>query len=172
MKQRAKQNWYRNGDRYTPFFHAWASHRRKINHIQKIQDDAGREWTKPEDISKFFIDFYQTLFTAGGIHGVEECLMGLEVQVSGEMNCQLLMAEVDMALKQMHLLKSHRPDGMSTCFYQHSWATMRNEVCMVVLDFLNNGIFDTSINDMYITLISKVKSQPELLSIGPSAFAM
>jgi exonuclease III len=25
-KQRAKQNWYQNGDRNTPFFHAWANH--------------------------------------------------------------------------------------------------------------------------------------------------
>ena len=32
-KQRVKQNWYRNGDRNTPFFHAWADHQRKINHI-------------------------------------------------------------------------------------------------------------------------------------------
>jgi hypothetical protein len=32
-KQRAKQNWYANGDRNTPFFHAWANHRRRINQI-------------------------------------------------------------------------------------------------------------------------------------------
>jgi hypothetical protein len=34
-KQRAKQNWYQNGDRNTPFFHAWAEHMRKINHIYR-----------------------------------------------------------------------------------------------------------------------------------------
>ena len=41
-KQRAKRNWYRNGNRNNPFFHAWASHRRKVNTIHKIQDDVGR----------------------------------------------------------------------------------------------------------------------------------
>lgn len=40
-KQRSKQNWYQNGDRNTPFFHAWADHRRRINHIQAIKDEDG-----------------------------------------------------------------------------------------------------------------------------------
>ncbi|XP_059446454.1 uncharacterized protein LOC132178000 [Corylus avellana] len=45
-KQRAKQNWYREGDRNTPFFHAWGSHRRRINTIKKVVDVKGREWLR------------------------------------------------------------------------------------------------------------------------------
>lgn len=56
-KQRAKQNWYQHGDRNTPFFHAWASHRRKINYIGKIVDEGGTEWSNLEDISNAFIEF-------------------------------------------------------------------------------------------------------------------
>jgi hypothetical protein len=40
-KQRAKQRWYRDGDRNTPFFHAWASHRRWVNIIKRIVDGSG-----------------------------------------------------------------------------------------------------------------------------------
>ncbi|GLT72480.1 hypothetical protein SLA2020_444110 [Shorea laevis] len=40
-KQRAKQNWYRQGDRNTKFFHSWANHRLKINQIKSIIDEAG-----------------------------------------------------------------------------------------------------------------------------------
>jgi hypothetical protein len=42
-KQRGKQNWFREGDRNTSFFHAWASHRKKINMIKKIKDEDGTE---------------------------------------------------------------------------------------------------------------------------------
>jgi hypothetical protein len=102
------------------------------------------------------------LFTAGGVTRVDESLQELEPRVTGEMNQNLLRtfipAEVDLALQQMHPLKSPGPDGMSACFYQHSWATVKGEVSMAILDFLNNGIFDSSINDTFISLIPKVKN--------------
>jgi hypothetical protein len=44
QKQRAKQNWYRGGDRNTQFFHSWATHRRRLNGISQIPDEAGRVW--------------------------------------------------------------------------------------------------------------------------------
>jgi hypothetical protein len=43
-KQRAKQNWYRGGDRNTQYFHAWASQRRKQNEIKHISDEDGNLW--------------------------------------------------------------------------------------------------------------------------------
>jgi hypothetical protein len=170
-KQHAKQNWYREGDRNTPFFHSWANHRRKINQIQQIQDEDGRIWKKPEEISKSFIELYQALFTASGVHGVEECLMGLESRVTNEMNGDLLrnfsMFKVDTALKQMHPLKSPGLDGMSACFYQNAWPTVRSEVCKAVLDYLNGGNFVEAINETYITLISKVKNPSRLMKYKP-----
>ena len=62
-KQRAKQSWYQNGDMNTPFFHAWASHRKRINTIKKVSDKEGREGEKMEDIGAAFVNFYQNLFT-------------------------------------------------------------------------------------------------------------
>jgi hypothetical protein len=70
-KQRGKQNWFREGDRNTQFFHAWASHRRKINTIKKIKDEEGVVWKKSEEISNAFISFYQNLFTTGEVEGIE-----------------------------------------------------------------------------------------------------
>jgi hypothetical protein len=170
-KQRAKQNWYRQGDRNTQFFHSWANHRRKINQIQKIQDEDGRIWKEPEEISKSFLAFYQDLFTTSGVHGVEECLVGLETRVTDEMNGGLLrvftMGEVDFALKQMHPTKSPGPDGMSACFYQNAWSTIRIAVCSAVLGFLNGGSFEATINETYITLIPKIKNPSRITEYRP-----
>lgn len=69
----------------------------------------------------------------------------IETRVTVAMNEKLLSpfeaAEVDLALSQMHPLKSPGPDGFAVVFYQKSWATIRNEVCLAILDFLNGGFF-------------------------------
>jgi hypothetical protein len=98
-------------------------------------------------------------------------LTGLETRVTDAMNGDLLkklsMVEVDAALKQMHPLKSPRPNGMSACFYQNAWSTVHSEVCKAVLEFLNGGNFDASINETYITLIPKVKHPSRITEYRP-----
>lgn len=54
-KQRAKRNWFNQGDRNSKFFHAWANYRRKRNHIGNIKDEAGVLWTKPDDVVGGFL---------------------------------------------------------------------------------------------------------------------
>ena len=81
---------------------------------------------------------------------VDICLADMEPCVTKAMNAELLKPfvaeEVVVALGQMYPLKSPGPDSFSACFYQRSWDTVKNEVCKSVLDFLNHGIFDPSIN--------------------------
>jgi hypothetical protein len=72
------------------------------------------------------------------------------------MNDQLLSIfteEIERALAQMGLLKSPGLDGFAACFYQKSWATVKKEVCKAILDFLNDGVFNPSINKTFIALI-------------------
>ena len=157
-----KQYWYQKGDRNTPFFHTWASHRKRINTIKEIFDDEDREWSEPEDIGTAFELFYQKRFKMEGMVGIEECLEGLEVRVTLEMNEWLLRPfvaeEVDFAFSQMHPLKSLGPNGFAACFYHKAWNIVRSEVYAAVLDFLNGSVFHGDINETYIALISKIKN--------------
>jgi len=161
-KQRAKQNWYRSGDRNTQYFHAWANHRKKINGIQKICDESGRVWEKKKEVSKAFIDYYRLLFTSQGLVGVDECLSHVESRITVDMNDSLLRpfteAEVSFALSQMHPLKSPGPDGFAACFYQKSWGTVGKTVSRAVLQYLNEGVFYEGINATNIVLIPKVSA--------------
>jgi hypothetical protein len=75
--------------------------------------------------------------------------------------------EVDEALKQMQPLKSPGPDGFSAGFFQRSWPIVRGEVCKTVLNFLNYGIFDSSLNDTYNVLIPKIKSPVSVTDFQP-----
>jgi hypothetical protein len=73
-KQREKQNWAINGDRNTKFFLAWATQRRRKNHISRIWDSEGREWTDQEDVGRAFSNFSQSLFTSLGLPEMDHCL--------------------------------------------------------------------------------------------------
>jgi hypothetical protein len=161
-KQRGKQSWYTQGDRNTPFFHAWANHRRRVNRIGKIVDENGREWKKQHEIGQAFANFFQQLYSSGEPGEVDECLHGLEARVTNDMNLNLVREftkeEVAIALKQMHPLKSPGPDGFSACFFQKAWDTIKVEVCNTVLSFLNFETFDIGINATYIALIPKLKN--------------
>jgi ribonuclease HI len=170
-KQRAKQSWYRDGDRNTPFFHAWASHRRRVNTIKRIVDGGGRDLTKVEDISAAFVSYYTGLFTTEGTAGMEDFTMGVQARVTDAMNERLVRrfeeCEVDHALAQMHPLKSPGPDGFSASFYQNSWSVVRTDVCNAVLQFLNNGQFDNEINTTNIALIPKKKNPSCVVEFRP-----
>jgi hypothetical protein len=170
-KQRAKHNWYQNGDRNTPFVHAWVDHRRRINHIKAIVDEDGHRWSNKKEIPRVFIDFYQRLFSSAGTRGLHDCLESLDSRVTPEMNGALLKTfttlEVDAALGQMHPLKSPGPDGFSACFYQKTWSTIRSEVCTAVLAFLNLGMFDPSLNTTHIVLVPKKKCPTTVTDFRP-----
>ena len=101
--------------------------------------------------------------------GIAECLEGLEERVTLDMNEWLMrpfvVEEVDFAL--LHPLKSSRPDGFVTCFYQKAWSIVRKEVCFAILEFLNGGAFHNDINEMYIALIPKIKNPTHVTEFWP-----
>ena len=118
-----------------------------------------------------FIDFYQKLFTSEWTQGVEDCLGSLEARVTPSMNEDLMqeftMEDVDAALAQKHPFKSPGPNGFSACFYQRSWATICANVGKALLDFLNFGVFYSSLNITHIVLISKIKNHSRITNYRP-----
>lgn len=61
-------------DRNTWFFHITTSGRRKMNRIDKIVDEFGRELVDEMDIQKIFVDYFSELFTAKCNLDMEEAL--------------------------------------------------------------------------------------------------
>lgn len=88
-KQIAKRNWYRQGDRNTKFFHSWASHQRKINHIESIVDVVGNRWTEPKDVDRVFLEYFLKLYSTASPSGIENSLIGVHTWVTDQMNDQL-----------------------------------------------------------------------------------
>lgn len=64
-------------------------------------------------------------------------------------------------------LKAPGPDGFGVCFYQQHWEVVGVEVRRVVLNFLNSGVFDNSINSTLIALIPKTSPTSVVTEFRP-----
>lgn len=75
--------------------------------------------------------------------------------------------EIDIALAQMQPLKAPGPDGLGVSFYQKHWATVGDGVRKAILNFLDSGIFDPSLNLTYIALIPKTQKVASVFDFRP-----
>lgn len=65
------------------------------------------------------------------------------------------------ALQGMHFGKSLGPDGLPALFYTKFWDVVGEEVCSMMVHFLNFGGMPDQLNDTNVVSIPKVKSPPE-----------
>lgn len=61
-RQRCKNQWAKEGDRNTRFFHAKASRRHKSNLISGLYDAVGQWKEEIADVEKIVLDYFGNLF--------------------------------------------------------------------------------------------------------------
>lgn len=67
----------------------------------------------------------------------------------------------------MHPSKSPGPNGFSVIFYTKYWGLVGDEVCSLVLRFLNHGSRPDNLNDTNVVLIPKIKNPKEMKDLRP-----
>ena len=80
-----------------------------------------------------------------------------------QLNYEFMAWEVQVAFKQMTLLKAPGSDDMPPLFYQNYWNLVGMDVTQFALSFLNSASLPQHLNHTFITLIQKV-NKPELVS--------
>ncbi|KAK6123351.1 hypothetical protein DH2020_042911 [Rehmannia glutinosa] len=116
-KQRAKQHWYKEGDRNSTFFHSFASQRRETNHISALKNSQGQLLSDNASIERIITDYFNNIFssTTSFPTDLQEALRRVKPRVTATMNNHLTLPfkddEVVKALKEMHPFKSPGPDA-------------------------------------------------------------
>ena len=165
--QCSRISWLKHGDKNTKFFHSKASNRRRRNMIQGIRTQDSKWVEDISDIAQVATSYFEGMFTAGTCNRLEDCLNAVHHKIADDMKDILTSEcsadEIKAALFQMGPTKAPRPDGMNALFYQKFWHIVGDDVVAAVLDFLNSGNMDPSVNYTHIVLIPKIKS-PEKMS--------
>lgn len=159
--QRSRQNWLRDGDKNTAFFHKKAEDRRRRNTIKGVFDEGGSWRTDEGEAEAVFVAYFKSLFESNNNIEMLPVIDKVQPKVSQEMNQRLeemyTEEEVVIALKQMHPTKAPGPDGMPVLFYKKYWPIVGKEVTSYVLNILNNGAPIEQINHTHVVLIPKKK---------------
>lgn len=94
--------------------------RRKKNQIKQIMDMDGLTGTDQPGIEQAFLNYYRKLFRAVPSVGMGECLSGLSLKITDEMNSELLkpasLEEVSSTLFSMGPFKASGSDGFLAFF--------------------------------------------------------
>lgn len=80
--------------------------------------------------------------------------------------------EVTQALKQIHPMKVPSPDGMAIVFFQKYWSIIGEVVTATTLKALNTGVFPSSLNHTFISMIPKKKPPLRNVIFTQSVYVM
>ncbi|CAM8916763.1 unnamed protein product [Rhodiola kirilowii] len=173
-RQRARTEWLKEGDRNTAFFHARASHRMKVNRLSGLENEQGEFTCEQRDMLKIVEEYFRRIFASNNNEDMIDWQMALDAvpsRVSEEMNSKLnepfTLDEVRRALFQMSPTKAPGTDGFPAIFFQKHWEELNGVIGVEVLNFLNHGVLDQSLNRTEIVLIPKVRSPRRMEDLRP-----
>ncbi|KAM1551667.1 hypothetical protein ACFX10_043770 [Malus domestica] len=171
-KVKSRNQWLREGDKNTKFFHAQTLKRRRFNMIRGI-DNARGVWQEIEGIGDTAIEYFTELFQSCKPNLVEEVQGCMEGRPSPEDNRGLttMVAEGEIieAAYQIPPTRSPGPDGFSGCFYQDHWGTVGTDVVKIVKAFWHSGSLLHKLNYTNLVLILKVKCPKNMTQYRPIA---
>ncbi|KAK6128255.1 hypothetical protein DH2020_038002 [Rehmannia glutinosa] len=133
-KQRSRNNWLQHGDRNTPYFHAQASRRKKINTINGLASKQGDYCTDPLAMGEIITDYFAEIFTSNHppnseIEQIMDCVEPKVDENKNRLLCEPFDAKaVKKALFDMAPDKAPGPDGLMAQFFQKYWAIVGDDI--------------------------------------------
>lgn len=143
-KQRAKTFWIAEGDSNSKFFHAFATTRKKLNHVVVLKNNDGEAVSNHKEMCCVVKNYFLKIFDSTE-RPEEEVSHGSDSVMLNEQNimleAELSFDEFTTAIKQMHPNKVSGPDGLNPAFFQHFWKLLGHEVFQGCKNWLNECAF-------------------------------
>ena len=170
-KQKSRVFWLREGDRNTKFFHALTKQRRARNKITQLLDENGNIVEDEKGLVAIATSYFRQIFESSNPEDIEEALAQVPSTITGAMNDNLIAPvtewEVKLALFAMHPEKAPGPDGMTALFYQKFWDIVKEDLTLMVNQFLFEGTMASGLNDTNICLIPKIQKPNAMAQFRP-----
>ena len=172
-KQKSRNQWMKEGDQNTGYFHACTKTRYSQNRVNTIMDDQGRMFTGDKEIGNHAQDFFTNIFSTNGIKVSPIDFADFKSTVTNTVNLDLTKefsdTEIYDAICQIGDDKAPGPDGLTARFYKNCWDIVGYDVILEVKKFFETSFMKPSINHTNICMIPKITNPTTLSDYRPIA---
>jgi len=167
--QKARQNWIKQGDHNTKFFHSAVKWRRARNQLHGIIDN--NKWCDDKEEAKDKVrKYFEERFARNDVCQVT--LDKVRFNTISEADNVMLVSdfseeEVRDAIWGCDSSKSPGPDGFNFGFIKSCWDILKKDVMNAVKDFAGFGCWPRGSNSSFLCLIPKVENPQQMGEFRP-----
>lgn len=142
-KSKSRVTWLTSPNLSTLFLHLSTVIRRRWNCIQTLKTEYGNWISGQQAVGDHMVSYFQNLFSASALVGLEELEHLIPRLVTDEDNGMLCALPDDgviwATVHNLGATKALGPNGMTGLFYQTYWPTVCLDVICVVHHFFQSG---------------------------------
>ena len=167
--QQSRNQWLREGDANSKFFHSVLSSRRRRNALSSVLVD-GVEIEGVQPVRHTVFTHFAGHFQAQNVERPSVANLPfrtLSVLEGGRLIILFSVDEVKAAVWDCDSFKSPGPDGVNFGFIKEFWHILKDDIMRFVSEFHRNGKLTKGINSTFISLIPKVDCPRRLNDFRP-----
>ncbi|KAL9237238.1 hypothetical protein vseg_011814 [Gypsophila vaccaria] len=174
LAQKSKQNWFKEGDTNSAYFHGIIKGRRTRNKVIEIEDMNGFTKNTPKGIQTAFLEYYKSLLgSSQETKHVHRRIVDQGPRCNEHLRDILMTPvngkEIKEALFSIPDIKSPGPDGYTSKFFKDSWLITGESVIEAVSDYFKERKLLQQLNATTLVLIPKTDRPTSVLQFRPIA---
>lgn len=166
-KDKSRNQWLREGDCYTGFFHATTKVRFSKNRLTSIQNDQGVTFLGDTEIGHHAQDFFTQIYKSNGrqvsVLDFADVIPTVTPAINEELEREFTDTEIYNAVSLIGDDKALGPDGLTATFYKRCWDIVGKDVVKEVRQYFATGKMKPGVNHTNICMIPKI-TNPVTLS--------
>ena len=171
LRQKCREEWLREGDRNTKYFHNAVKGRKVKNRILMLLDEWGNEHFSEGSKGEIAVEYFRDLFTSSNPFDLESLFLDFPSRISEEMNVGLTdvvsSEEIKQAAMSVNGGSAPGEDGLTGSFYHRYWHIVGPTISKEVLQFFETAVIPEGWNHTQISLIPKIISPVRMQDMRP-----
>ncbi|XP_039014660.1 uncharacterized protein LOC120144735 [Hibiscus syriacus] len=175
LKQKAKVQWLKEGDKCTKFYHSIIASKNKRDTIRILENEQGCRLETFDDISSEIIQYFKNLLGKANPlirdsdHQFFKNLLqyNLSPENSAELDKDITSKEIKDVIFSQGNDKAPGPDGFTPLFFKLCWSVVGEDVIKAVKYFFSSSFLLPAFNSTIIALVPKSSNPSKVKDYRP-----